>query len=208
MGNGMNKVLPGLYVGNFRDAKDQDQLRANNITHIISIHDNAKRVHDDKEYLCIQAADTPGQNLAQFFSRCNDFIHRARAQGGGVLIHCLAGVSRSVTIAAAYLMSVTSLNCKDSLKVLRGARSIANPNCGFQKQLHQYEFQRLTEERRRLRERYPKQTFQVDERECRKLLLLYHATTKPRGDVPAPCRRYGPPPPSPLRRARGSPRSS
>ncbi|GFT93894.1 dual specificity protein phosphatase 22-B [Nephila pilipes] len=87
MGNGMNKVLPGLYVGNFRDAKDQEQLRANNITHIISIHDNAKKVHEDKEYLCIQAADTPGQNLSQFFSRCNDFIHRARASGGGVLIH-------------------------------------------------------------------------------------------------------------------------
>lgn len=57
----------------------------------------------------------------------------------------LAGVSRSVTIAAAYLMSVTSMSCKDSLKVLRGARSIANPNCGFQKQLHQFEFQRLTD---------------------------------------------------------------
>lgn len=40
------QVLPGLYVGNFRDAKDPDQLRANNITHIISIHDNAKKVHD------------------------------------------------------------------------------------------------------------------------------------------------------------------
>ncbi|KFM67381.1 Dual specificity protein phosphatase 22, partial [Stegodyphus mimosarum] len=209
MGNGMNKVLPGLYVGNFRDAKDQEQLRANNITHIISIHDNAKKVHDDKEYLCIQAADTPGQNLTQFFSRCNDFIHRARSSGGGVLIHCLAGVSRSVTIAAAYLMSVTSLSCKDSLKVLRGARSIANPNCGFQKQLHQFEFQRLTEERRRLRERYPKQTFQLDEVECKKLLVIYHATTKSKEPCGGICRRYGPPP-SPKRQSpnRDSPRSS
>ncbi|KAL3259384.1 hypothetical protein MRX96_002034 [Rhipicephalus microplus] len=68
MGNGMNKVLPGVYIGNFRDSKDPEQLQANNITHIISIHDTARKLHEDKEYLCIQASDTPGQNLSQFFS--------------------------------------------------------------------------------------------------------------------------------------------
>lgn len=43
MGNGMDKVLSGLYVGSVRDSKDVEQLRANNITHIISIHDNPKK---------------------------------------------------------------------------------------------------------------------------------------------------------------------
>ena len=37
------QILPGLYVGSVRDSKDQEQLRLNNITHIISIHDNPKR---------------------------------------------------------------------------------------------------------------------------------------------------------------------
>ncbi|XP_071464931.1 dual specificity protein phosphatase 15 isoform X2 [Marmota flaviventris] len=40
MGNGMTKVLPGLYLGNFIDAKDPDQLGRNKITHIISIHES------------------------------------------------------------------------------------------------------------------------------------------------------------------------
>ena len=35
-----------MYVGNFRDAKDQAQLKENNITHILSIHDNAKELLD------------------------------------------------------------------------------------------------------------------------------------------------------------------
>lgn len=41
----------------------------------------------DKHYLCIMAADTPDQNLSQYFSICNDFIHSARLRGGNVLIH-------------------------------------------------------------------------------------------------------------------------
>ena len=37
------QILPGLYVGNFNDAKDLEKLNANNVTHILSIHENAKK---------------------------------------------------------------------------------------------------------------------------------------------------------------------
>lgn len=37
--------------------------------------------------MCITAADDKSQNLSQFFSQCNDFIHAARLNGGNVLIH-------------------------------------------------------------------------------------------------------------------------
>ncbi|RWS18043.1 protein-tyrosine phosphatase-like protein [Dinothrombium tinctorium] len=177
MGNGMNKILPGLYVGSVRDSKDQEQLRLNNITHIIAIHDNARRGQGEEiEYLCILASDKPDQNLSQFFAQCNDFIHQARLQNGNVLIHCLAGVSRSVTIAVAYLMSVTSLNWKDGLKCVRGARAIANPNFGFQKQLQDFEGRRLREERKRLSIKFPNNVFRPeDEKEVRKLILVYES---------------------------------
>ncbi|XP_013776655.1 dual specificity protein phosphatase 22-B-like [Limulus polyphemus] len=179
MGNRMNKVLPGLYVGNLRDSKDQEQLRENNISHIISIHDNAKKVLEDKTYLIIQASDSPCQNLTQFFPRCNDFIHSARTNGGNVLVHCLAGMSRSVTVAVAYIMSVTSLDHKTALKVVRGARNVANPNFGFQKQLQEFETRKLSEERKRLRSKFTLGSLEEDEEECRKLLLLYNNTVVP-----------------------------
>ncbi|KAG8254564.1 Dual specificity protein phosphatase 22 [Homalodisca vitripennis] len=44
----------------------------------------------DKHYLCVMAADTPDQNLTQYFPLCNDFIHAARLRGGNVLIHWAA----------------------------------------------------------------------------------------------------------------------
>lgn len=62
-----------------------------------------------------------------------------------LFLYSLAGVSRSITILIAYLMSVTSLNWKDGLKCVRAARAIANPNLGFQKQLQEFEGRRLRE---------------------------------------------------------------
>ena len=38
------QVMPGLYVGNLQDSKDSIQLEHHNITHIVSIHDTARRV--------------------------------------------------------------------------------------------------------------------------------------------------------------------
>lgn len=175
------QVLPGLYVGNYRDSKDHQQLEKHRITHIVAIHDSPRRLipvssfssnriclssefqencttmfffaaaasiagHlQDKHYLCIMASDTPDQNLSQYFPVCNDFIHAARLRDGNVLIHCLAGMSRSVTVAVAYIMSVTNLSWSESLKVVRSGRSVANPNHGFQVQLQDYELYKLAD---------------------------------------------------------------
>ena len=40
----MMQVLPGLYVGNYQDSKDLAQLEQYGVTHIVAVHDNAKRV--------------------------------------------------------------------------------------------------------------------------------------------------------------------
>ncbi|CAG9761484.1 unnamed protein product [Ceutorhynchus assimilis] len=181
-------VLPGLYVGNYRDSKDSSQLTKHNITHIVAIHDTARRIHSDKHYLCIMASDTPDQNLTQYFSLSNDFIHAARLRDGNVLIHCLAGMSRSVTVAVAYIMSVTTLNYKDALKVVRAGRNVANPNLGFLKQLEEFECTRLIEERRRLKERYPSLALVYkDQEQCALMLNNYEELLQSRSICEANC---------------------
>ena len=51
----------------------------------------------------------------------------------------VAGISRSVTITAAYIMSVTNINHQEAFQVVRSARNAANPNIGFQRQLYEFE---------------------------------------------------------------------
>ena len=38
------QILSGLYIGNFRDSKDLKQLDLHKITHILSIHDDARKL--------------------------------------------------------------------------------------------------------------------------------------------------------------------
>ena len=38
------QILPGLFVGNLRDSKDVKQLDIHRITHILSIHEEAKKI--------------------------------------------------------------------------------------------------------------------------------------------------------------------
>ncbi|XP_064641004.1 dual specificity protein phosphatase 22-like isoform X2 [Lineus longissimus] len=164
-------VLPGLYIGNIRDSKDFRQLDDNDITHILSIHDNAKKMHTGKKYLCITVSDSPSTDLTPYFSECNDFIHDARINGGNVLVHCLAGVSRSVTVSVAYMMTVTDLGWRETLNAVKGARKCASPNFGFQRQLQAFEFRGLKEEKKRLKEKHPPMPKRFNDEEfCLKLL--------------------------------------
>jgi len=63
----------------------------------------------------------------------------ARSNEKGVLVHCLAGVSRSVTITVAYLMYKLSLNLNDAFNMVRARKSNIAPNFHFMRQLHNFE---------------------------------------------------------------------
>lgn len=55
----------------------------------------------------------------------------------------LAGVSRSVTLVVAYIMTVTSLGWQEALAAVRVARPCASPNVGFENQLQEFETTQL-----------------------------------------------------------------
>ncbi|XP_061486805.1 dual specificity protein phosphatase 15 [Rhineura floridana] len=155
MGNGMNKILPGLFLGNFIDAKDMDQLSRNNITHIISIHESPQPFIPGITYLRIALPDTPEANIKKHFKECIHFIHSCRLRGGNCLVHCLAGISRSTTIVLAYIMAVTQLNWREALDAVKAARPVANPNTGFCQQLEDYGGSRSAQKiHRRLERKY------------------------------------------------------
>ncbi|ELW70353.1 Dual specificity protein phosphatase 22 [Tupaia chinensis] len=106
------------------------------------------------KYLCIPAADSPSQNLTRHFKESIKFIHECRLRGEGCLVHCLAGVSRSVTLVIAYIMTVTDFGWEDALHTVRAGRSCANPNLGFQRQLQEFEKHEVHQYRQWLKEEY------------------------------------------------------
>lgn len=139
MGGGISReILPGLFIGDANVARQRDLLRLHAITHVVAVNEHAKPLHEDLEYLCIRIADSTLCDIELYFSTCNTFVHKARAVGGRVLIHCLAGCSRSVALATCYVMCATTLDANASLDAIRAAHPTANPNSGFRAKLRKF----------------------------------------------------------------------
>ena len=67
------------------------------------------------------------------------FVHRARCAGHAVYIHCHAGISRSSTACAVYLMTHLDLSLRDAMAHLLRCRETVCPNPGFREQLERFE---------------------------------------------------------------------
>jgi len=136
-----SEILPFLYIGNERDAANRERLDALGITHVLNVtsklpcHFKGQGI----EYCQLQASDSGYQNLKQYFAPAAKFIEEARSNGGKVLVHCQAGVSRSPTITVAYIMRRTQMGMADAYKYVKHLRSIVSPNFNFLGQLLEFE---------------------------------------------------------------------
>ncbi|XP_072801903.1 dual specificity protein phosphatase 22 isoform X4 [Vicugna pacos] len=145
------------------------------------------------KYLCIPAADSPSQNLTRHFRESIKFIHECRLGGEGCLVHCLAGVSRSVTLVVAYIMTVTDFGWEDALHTVRAGRSCANPNLGFQRQLQEFEKHQVHQFRQWLREEYGEDPLR-DAEAARSILAFTAWGAAPRPPSASVQLRLSPPP--------------
>lgn len=135
----MNHIVDNIYLGNWADSTNWSELEKHGITHVLTL--NKKRSHTknelkkmksigiDNKYICI--SDVRHANIAQHFDTCVNFIKSSDK----VLVHCTAGVSRSVTIVIVYLMREKNMDADEALQFIRTKRRRANPNSGFISQL-------------------------------------------------------------------------
>jgi protein-tyrosine phosphatase len=71
-----------------------------------------------------------------------DFINKSIEAGGKVLVHCMAGISRSVSVVIYYIMKKYNVSFDKAYQLVTVKRSIANPNQSFRLQLKGYEEKR------------------------------------------------------------------
>ena len=147
----MDKVADGIYVGSLESLNDIDNLKAHGITHILSlVTDQVQDMQaDDKKFVQLQVKvlDDEDEDIMQYFAVTNAFIESALSQGTSVLVHCVAGVSRSVTAVCAYLLFKayqndenlkTKLSVENVISTIQETRPNAIPNDSFQEQLELY----------------------------------------------------------------------
>ncbi|XP_065069098.1 dual specificity protein phosphatase 3-like [Rhopilema esculentum] len=150
--NRLDEIVSGLYVGDCSAATSLECLHVLGITHVL----NAAEGIDFNQimtghafyegtaiiYHGISADDKDTFDLQKHFEEAANFIRDAigtkdHPKGNAkILVHCMAGVSRSATFAAAYLMRDHKLNVREALRTMLDKRVIF-PNDGFFKMLAQ-----------------------------------------------------------------------
>jgi len=136
-----SEILRHVFIGNQRDAASKEKLTELGITHILNVtsHLPLHFENDGITYKRLPATDSGSQNLKQYFADAISFIDEARDNNGKVLVHCQAGVSRSPTIVAAYLMARSRKSLQEAFSFMREKRPIVAPNINFMGQLLEFE---------------------------------------------------------------------
>ncbi|GAB4843457.1 Dual specificity protein phosphatase 1 [Ancistrocladus abbreviatus] len=133
------QIEEGLFLGSLGAANNKRVLKSLNITHILTVARMISPAYPhDFEYKIIDVLDQEDTDLAKHFDECFDFIDEAKRAGGGVLVHCFVGKSRSVTIVVAYLMKQHGMTLNEALEHVRCKRPQASPNPGFVRQLKNF----------------------------------------------------------------------
>ena len=129
-----SEVIPAqLYVAGWLISESWADLESREITHIVNTAGSVSkaRFSDRIKYLTLPIEDSKTEDIQSYFYACIDFIESAYDSGGRVLIHCMEGVSRSCTVAMAYLMWKRKLSYPEAQAFVQAARPICQPNAGF-----------------------------------------------------------------------------
>lgn len=124
------KILDGLFVSDALTANDISFFERNNIVAVVNVTTSIPNYFEKQgiPYIRIKVhdANTPEDNMtmARALPKVLMFINKYRNQGN-VLIHCAAGVSRSATVAAAFLRLCCCDNIYQAITMVIGKRPYA-----------------------------------------------------------------------------------
>ena len=134
--NSLNKVTDKIYLGDLKSGNDINFLKEENISNVLSLTGDIfspkypKKLKISQKIINID--DSPKENILKFFKECILYIENSDK----ILVHCMAGVSRSATIVIAYLMWKTHSSFNDTYLFIKKRRPEIDPNNGFRKQLN------------------------------------------------------------------------
>ena len=128
-----------MAIGSEQDAHNIELLNEHNVTHVLNCTptDFHPEVLSTRVTMQIPINDNGTQDIIGYLKQAFEFIHTARSTPNSkLLVHCYAGISRSVSIAIAYVMWAESMSYEAGLKLIHSHRNIADPNFGFIGQLY------------------------------------------------------------------------
>lgn len=125
----MHRVDENLYVGGSGAAADHGALHEAGITTVVGLtHESPSGGYPDGVRVVREPMMDGPRNDADAFARAVDATLDALAAGRSTLVHCSAGSSRSVAVAATALACATGRGLERALGTVLGQRPPADPH--------------------------------------------------------------------------------
>lgn len=128
-----------LYLGNMKQACDIEVINKYGITHILNVTNDQPNFFQNMSnisYSRLSLEDSSFNDVIQHLPTAFNFIDEAiNNKDSAILVHCLAGVSRSSTVVIAYLMARRGFSLDTAHDHVRVRKSDIWPNFGFMEQL-------------------------------------------------------------------------
>lgn len=140
----ISEITPQIFISG-QMAATLEQVQRLGITYILNVALESSPIVYPKHIKLekYEIIDFPTAPISTYFNALTDKIHAhlTSNKSNKVLVHCMAGISRSTTIVCAYLMRYLNLPLRDAYLLCKKHRPICFPNLGFWTQLITYEYQ-------------------------------------------------------------------
>ncbi len=140
-----NQILPGLWVGSLAAVRRADLLVQARITHVItclSYSEVAERnveIPEGIQWTIVPVEDALEDTIFPHIETVVNTIGNTLGAGGRVLLHCMGGISRSPSLAAAYVIWRLRLRWAAAVTYVRERRECAAPNGQFLRDLERFD---------------------------------------------------------------------
>ena len=126
--DGMNEVIDGIFIGDDLSSSDIPVLASNDIKNVLCMAEEHD-INDNTNINYIKYGVFDGHLLPKrVLMECIEEIYRAVKAGEKILVHCLAGISRSATIVIAYLIKHKNMGFQEALNFVRTVRPCVSPH--------------------------------------------------------------------------------
>ncbi|GMT00320.1 hypothetical protein PENTCL1PPCAC_22494 [Pristionchus entomophagus] len=136
----IDQILPNLFISGVT-ALSPSILDEHGITYIINATNEVPNLrclsHLARHKLWLD--DTPETPIYNQLEETANQIACLLSEGHSILVHCLAGVSRSASLILAYLTKYHTRSLEKAFHLLQSIRPLVRPNIGFWRQLIQFE---------------------------------------------------------------------
>ena len=133
---GMDYICNNIFLGDSIVASNETYLKENNISAVVNCAKDFISNYNEIKFLELSLYDDTIELIIPKFEVAYKFIKEY--SDNNILIHCLQGKSRSVSLVVFYLMKEKGWDYDTCIKFIKERRPSISPNIGFVEQLKEY----------------------------------------------------------------------